>query len=133
MSPGNRVRAVGATIRDVEFDRFTAVLLILNPDGPKLSEDEENALQDAHMAHLADLHDAGHLLAAGPLADLPDRHFRGLSILNVDAETALELKSSDPAVKVGKFVLKAMPWMVPAGAIHYSHTRFPRSVADARD
>jgi uncharacterized protein len=115
----------------VEFDSFTAVLLILNPDGPKLSEDEENALQDAHMAHLADLHDAGQLVAAGPLADLPDRHYRGLSILNVDAETALELKGSDPAVKAGKFILKAMPWMVPAGAIRYSHTRFPRSIADA--
>jgi hypothetical protein len=115
----------------VDFDRFTAVLLITNPDGPVLSEDEENALQDAHLAHLADLHNAGHLLAAGPLADVPDRHYRGLSILNVDAETALELKSSDPAVKAGKFVIKVMPWMVPAGAIGYSHTRFPRSIAEA--
>jgi hypothetical protein len=115
----------------VEFDRFTAVLLITNPDGPKLTEAEDDALQDAHLAFLAELHEAGHLLAAGPVADLPDRHYRGLSILNVDAETAMALKSRDPAVVAGKFTIKVMPWMVPAGAIRYTRTNFPHSIAEA--
>jgi hypothetical protein len=115
----------------VEFDRFTAVLLITNPDAPTLSDDEENALQDAHLAYLAELHEAGHLLAAGPIADVPDRRYRGLSILGVDAETALELKSRDPAVVAGRFTIKVMPWMVPAGAIHYTRTNFPHSIAEA--
>ena len=65
----------------VRFDQFTVALLIINPDGPVLTEEQENALQEAHMAHLADLHDAGHLIAAGPLMDMPDRSYRGLSIL----------------------------------------------------
>jgi uncharacterized protein len=117
----------------VEFDRFTVALLITNPDGPSLTEAEEFALQEAHMAHLADLHDAGQLIAAGPLRDEPDRHYRGLSILNVDAETALELKSQDPAVRAGRFVVKVIPWMVPGGAIGYTHTRFPRTIAEAND
>ncbi len=50
------------------------------------------------MSHLADLHEAGHLLAAGPLSD---ETFRGLSILRVEPERAIELKQPDPAVQAG--------------------------------
>ena len=112
----------------MDFDRYTIVLLTLRPDAPEMTEDEANALQDAHMSHLAELHDAGYVLAAGPL---DDPKYRGLSILNVDPERALELKETDPAVQAGRLELKAIPWMVPGGAISFSSTRFPRSIADA--
>ncbi len=79
------------------------------------------------MAHLADLHDQGVLLAAGPLSD---PNFRGLSILNVDVDRAQELKEADPAVQAGIFTVKSIPWMVPGGAMHFSQTFFPRGVAD---
>ncbi len=113
----------------MEFDGFTIALLILRPDAPKLDEGAAAALQDAHMAHLADLHEAGHLLAAGPLSD---EKFRGLSILNVEPEQALELKERDPAVQAGRFSVKVIPWMVPGGAISFARTRFPRSVAEVQ-
>jgi uncharacterized protein YciI len=112
----------------LKFDQYTIALLILRPDAPELDDDAAAALQDAHMAHLADLHEAGHLLAAGPLSD---EKFRGLSILNVEPERARELKEQDPAVQIGRFSVKVMPWMVPAGAMAFSPTRFPRSVAEA--
>jgi uncharacterized protein YciI len=112
----------------LEFDHYSIALLILRPDAPELDDDAAAALQDAHMAHLADLHEAGHLLAAGPLSD---EKFRGLTILNVEPERARELKEQDPAVQIGRFSVKVMPWMVPAGAITFSRTRFPRSVAEA--
>lgn len=115
----------------MQFDRFTISLLILRPDAPQLDEGAAAALQDAHMAFLADLHEAGHLLAAGPLLGEPDRQFRGLSILNVAPEEAVRLKEQDPAVRAGRFSVKALPWMVPGGAISFSPTRFPRSTADA--
>jgi uncharacterized protein len=111
----------------MDFDRFSAVLLILRDDAPEMSEAEAAALQDAHMAHLADLHEAGHLLAAGPLID---GHFRGLSILNVSPEVALELKEADPAVRAGKYEVKVLPWLVPGGAVHFTPTHFPRSMAE---
>jgi uncharacterized protein len=57
----------------MNFDHFTIGLLILNPNGPHLTEEEADALQDAHMSHLAKLHDDGILLAAGPLQGPPDR------------------------------------------------------------
>jgi uncharacterized protein len=112
----------------VEFDSYTIVLLTLRPDAPDLDEESAAVLQDAHMAHLADLHEAGYLLAAGPLSD---EKFRGLSILNVDPEQARELKAQDPAVKIGRLAVKVIPWIVPAGAVSFSRTRFPRSVAEA--
>ncbi len=114
----------------MEFDRYTIALLILRPDAPQLDEEAAAALQDAHLAHLADLHEAGHLLAAGPLSD---EKIRGLSILNVEPERARELADQDPAVQIGRFSVKVIPWMLPAGAISFSPTRFPRSAADTEN
>ena len=112
----------------MQFDHLTVSLLILRPDAPELDEEAAAALQDAHLAHLADLHEAGHLLAAGPLSD---EEFRGLSILSVEPDRARELKEQDPAVQIGRFAVKVIPWMVPAGAMTFSPARFPRSMAEA--
>jgi uncharacterized protein YciI len=111
----------------VQFDRFSIALLILRPDAPQMDEEAANRLQDAHMAHLADLHEAGYLLAAGPLSD--DK-YRGLTILNVEPDQARALKEQDPAVIAGRFSVKVMPWIVPKGAMTFSHTHFPRSMSE---
>jgi uncharacterized protein YciI len=115
----------------MEFDHFTVVLLTTPPQPPQLDAAAAAALQDAHLHHLATLHEAGRVLAAGPLSD-PERRYRGLSILDVDPDRALELKESDPSVRAGLFQLTAIPWMVPAGAIHFTPTRFPHSAAEVR-
>ena len=111
----------------VEFDHFTITLLVLRADAPVLDEQAANELQDAHLAFLANLHDAGHLLAAGPLSH---EKYRGLSILNVDPDRARELKEQDPAVRAGRFTVEAIPWTVPRGALSFAPTRFPRSLTD---
>jgi uncharacterized protein YciI len=139
MATGHRGRGSGTdgdgpvpvviTISGMDFDSFTMTLLVLRDDAPDCTPEEEDALQDAHMAHLADLHAAGHLLAAGPLLDRASP-FRGLSILNVSAEEALALKEDDPAVKAGKYRIIALPWMVPAGAMRFGPATFPRSVSE---
>jgi uncharacterized protein len=114
----------------MDFDRFTIGLLILNADAPKLSEEEENRLQDAHMAHLAKLHDEGLLLAAGPLLGSPDRDLRGLEIYRGSPDEIRKLADHDPAVLAGRFTHRFLPWMVSAGAVSFAHTRFPRSIAE---
>src|SRR5438477_11496705 len=114
----------------MQFDQFTIALLILRPEAPELDDAAADALQDAHLAHLAELHEQGHLLAAGPL--LEDDVYRGLSILNVPPEEARRLKEADPAVRAGRYSVEVLPWMVPAGAMAFSPTRFPHSVAEAR-
>ena len=48
----------------------------------------------------------------------------------VVATTARALVEEDPAVRIGRFSVKAIPWMVPAGALRFSRTHFPRSVAE---
>jgi uncharacterized protein YciI len=116
----------------MEFEHYTVALLVTNPDAPELDEAAAAALQDAHLSHLADLHEAGHLLAVGPLAD-PDSELRGLSLLRVDADEARRLKEADPAVQAGVFLLRIIPWRTPAGALHFTKTSLPRSMAEVRD
>ena len=117
----------------MQFDRFTVVLLMLRPDSPQLDDAAAAALQDAHLDHLAKLHENGHLLAAGPFMGGDEEIYRGLCILNVDADKALELCGRDPAVIAGRFSVKILPWMLPGGAVSFSPSRFPHSLAEAME
>jgi uncharacterized protein YciI len=122
--------ALDVAVDDV--DRYgSATLLIARDDGPALTQEQEDALQDAHMAHLADLHAKGILLVAGPLTD-PDSSMRGLSILKVGVDEARALKEADPAVVAGVYRIVALPWLVPGGAMSFAAARFPRSMREAR-
>jgi uncharacterized protein len=113
---------------DMQFDRYTIALLIRADDGPELDDDQAARLQDAHMTHLADLHDDGALVAAGPLLG---ETLRGLSIFDADPERARELAEQDPAVQAGVYSLEVVAWMTPGGAMRFSPARFPRSMAEA--
>jgi uncharacterized protein YciI len=116
----------------MDFDRFTVVMLVTPANPPELDDEAAGELQDRHLAFLAQLHDAGHLLAAGPAGN-PDqkRQIRGISLFRGDSAESRALAEQDPAVQAGVFELEVMPWMMPAGALRFSQTRFPRSAADA--
>jgi uncharacterized protein YciI len=117
----------------MEFDRFSIALLVRRHNAPHLDGEAETAMQEAHMAHLADLHESGYLLAAGPLAfGDSSSDFRGLSILNVEPQRARELKAADPAVKAGLYEIEVLPWLVPKGAMSFGPARFPRTIAEAK-
>jgi uncharacterized protein YciI len=111
----------------VEFDTFTVSLLVLRDDAPEWDDETASAMQDAHLHHLATLHEQGHLMAAGPLGH---ERFRGLSILRVPPDEARALKEADPAVQAGRFDVVVVPWQVPAGALHFAPAKFPHSVAE---
>ncbi len=116
----------------VHLERYTVTLLTLRADAPRFSEEALDELQDEHLAHLADLHEAGELLAAGPLPGADDRLFRGLSIWRAEPDRVRELLAAhpDPAVVAGRFEQQVMEWLVPAGAMHFTRTRLPRSAAE---
>ena len=117
----------------MRFDHFTVTLLELRPDAPVLDDATADELQDAHLAHLADLHDAGLLLAAGPVLGEPDRTLRGFSVWTIPPDEVRRVleEHPDPAVVAGRLSQRVVPWMVPAGAVRGGHARFPRSMAEA--
>jgi uncharacterized protein YciI len=90
----------------MRFDQLTVSLLVRRPDAPALDETQVAALQDAHMSHLADLHESGVLVAPGPILGDSDRDLRGLSLLTAEPEEARRLKEADPAVRVGLYEIR---------------------------
>jgi hypothetical protein len=48
----------------------------------------------------------------------------------VPVEEARRLKEADEAVRAGVFSVRVLPWMIPAGAMSFSRTFFPRSMRD---
>jgi uncharacterized protein YciI len=111
----------------VQFDQYTVVLLNLRPDAPVHTMEEADELQDAHLAHFAAMHDAGHLLAAGPLGH---DQFRGICIYRTDVEQTRAFCEQDPAVRAGRFSTTVMSWMVPSGVIAFPPASLPKSMAD---
>lgn len=112
----------------MEFAQYTIGLLMRRDDAPALDDDAAAAVQDDHLAHLADLHASGDLLAAGPLMDA---YRRGLLVFRTDADRAQDLMRADPAVRAGRFDVVVMPWMVPSGLVAFTPGRLPRSMAEA--
>jgi uncharacterized protein len=86
--------------------------------GPNTSQDKATAdeLQKGHLAYMDSLHAQGKLLVAGPLGD--DGAARGIVIYRVpDVAAAKALAAEDPAVKAGRLVLEAWPWMTLKGIL----------------
>jgi len=86
--------------------------------GPDTSQDKATAdeLQKGHLAYMDALHKQGKLLVAGPFGD--DGAARGIVIYRVpDVASAKALAADDPAVKAGRLVLEAWPWMTLKGIL----------------
>src|SRR5215472_6877692 len=84
----------------MDFRQYTLALLLLQDSAPVLTAEEENTLQDAHMAYLSALHERGELLVAGPMLGPVDRRLRGLGICAGNVQRARELTDDDdPAVR----------------------------------
>jgi uncharacterized protein len=115
----------------MQFDALTVVTLIRPYDAPKLSDEEEDELQDAHMKFLAEQHERGETLAAGPLLQQDDPSVRGFVIYAKDQHTAREQAEQDPKVQAGVLAVRTQVWMVPAETVSFTPSRFPRSMREA--
>jgi uncharacterized protein len=74
------------------------------------------APQIGHLAYMESLHAQGKLVAAGPFGD--EGPARGIVIYRVkDVAEAKALAAEDPAVKAGRLVLDAWPWMTLKGIL----------------
>ena len=101
-----------------EFDNYTLVLLRRPTDAPTLSEEEANALQARHVAHVLSTVESGAALAAGPFTDQSDPSLRGLSLFLTGPEEARAISEEDPAVRRGQLAIEVMTWLTPAGQLN---------------
>ena len=84
--------------------------------GPNRNQNEEeaNALQAQHLAHLGKMYDLGYADISGPFGD--DGEIRGITIYNVPTiEMADSLANSDPMVKAGRLIIEIHPWWAAKG------------------
>ena len=86
--------------------------------GSNTSQDKAAAeeIQKGHLAYMDSLHKQGKLVMAGPFAD--SGNARGIVVYRVkDVAEAKALAAEDPAVKAGRLVLEAYPWMTFKGIL----------------
>ncbi|CAL8968170.1 hypothetical protein CELL_00186 [Cellulomonas sp. T2.31MG-18] len=112
----------------MQFDTFVVARLLEGPNPPVLTEDGESELQDAHLAHIADLWASGNLIAAGPASGPEGLH--GVSIFVCSLDRARELGDRDPAVVAGKYVHEYAVWRAPRSMIVPGSGIPPRSIAE---
>jgi uncharacterized protein len=63
----------------VDLEAFELVLLRRPQDAPFYPEDVLQRIQDEHLAHHAQLREAGDIVTNGPVSDQPDDSLRGLT------------------------------------------------------
>jgi uncharacterized protein YciI len=101
------------------FDVYTVVVLRRPPDAPELSDEELDALQEAHLAYRAELGRRGVLVANGPFGEQSDESYRGMSVFACDPATAARLSDDDPSVRAGRLGYDVMEWWVRAGQLAF--------------
>lgn len=86
--------------------------------GPNTTQDKATAaeIQQGHLAYMDALNKQGKLVMAGPFMDSAPA--RGIVVYRVkDVAEAQALAAGDPAVKAGRLVLEAYPWMTFKGIL----------------
>ena len=90
--------------------------LVRASNAPPQDAAQAGEIQKGHLAYMERLHAQGTLVVAGPFAD--EGPSRGLVIYRVkDVAAAKALAAEDPAVKAGRLVLEAYPWMTFKGIL----------------
>lgn len=95
------------------FQRLTIVRLMQHPERPPWDAGSD-AIQAAHVAYLQGLHARGVILVNGPIEQLDDPMFRGMSLYTVSPDEARAFAAEDPGVRAGWFVPTVDGWIFPA-------------------
>jgi uncharacterized protein YciI len=102
-----------------EFDTYQLILLVRAPNGPQLDEDASAALGLQHLGHFRKMQAAGFLRIAGPIEG--DDDIAGICLYQAGSlERARYLAEDDPAVRAGRFVVRAMTWYTQKGALPWA-------------
>jgi len=110
------LRFAAAAPQDAPLQMMTYQLVLLKkgPTPPPASPAEQKAMQDEHLAKLADLNRQGISLVYGPI--LADADIRGIAVLTAEnADAAKARFAADPFVKAGVMTPEVYGWMGPKG------------------
>lgn len=100
------------------LEAYELVLLRRPANATPYDEATLERIQAEHLAYLASLREAGHVVTNGPVLDQPDESLRGLTFFATGSlERARELAEADPAVRAGRLVVEVMTWWCPAGSM----------------
>jgi uncharacterized protein YciI len=98
------------------FVTYYFAFLLRGPEWTPDQTPERERLQEAHLANIHRLAEAGKLVVAGPFSD--DGTLRGVFVFKTETlDEAKALADSDPAVQARRLALEFHPWLVPAGAL----------------
>ena len=99
-----------------DFDTYQLVLLVSAPDAPALDAAASRALGLQHLGHFAKMHAAGYLKVAGPIDE--DNEIAGICLYQAGSvHRARLLAEDDPAVRAGRFTVRAMTWYTQQDAL----------------
>jgi len=102
----------------MELEAFELVLL-RRPASPSDYPDEElDRIQREHLAYLAGLRAAGHIVTNGPVVEQPDPSLRGLGFYRTGSlDQSRQLAEADPAVRAGRLAVEIMTWYCAPGTM----------------
>jgi uncharacterized protein len=92
-----------------EYGMKKYVMAFLKSGKTKVSKEEGEKLQNAHLKNIIRLSNEGKLVVAGPFLD--NGEVRGIYIFNVESiEEAKKLTETDPAITRGTLEFELRPW-----------------------
>jgi uncharacterized protein YciI len=96
-------------------ERLVVGFLMRGPNSQQ-PESELQTIQNGHLAYMSTLQRQGKLLVAGPFQD--DSVWSGIVMYRVGSvDEAKQLAAGDPAVKAGRLVIDAHPWVTFKGIL----------------
>jgi uncharacterized protein YciI len=101
----------------MELESYSFVLLKRGPRASEFSDEELDRLQAQHLAHLAAMHEQGHMLLAGPFSDQADETLRGFCLYGTSVDETRRLAESDPSVQAGRMAVDVMGWWTKRGSL----------------
>jgi len=105
------------------FDTYELILLVRSPDQPDLDEAATRALGLQHIGHFRKMHAAGFLKIAGPIDG--DDEIAGICLYQAGSvERARMLAEDDPAVRAGRFIVRAMAWRTQKGGLTWGENMY---------
>ncbi len=102
----------------MNLEAFELVLLRRPDHPPDYPDAELQRIQAEHLAYLAGLRDAGHIVTNGPVEGPPDPSLRGLAFYRTGSlEQSRQLALDDPAVRAGRLSVEIMTWYCAPGTM----------------